>query len=177
MLTMMRRCPANQGVTLVELLLVVALLAVVAAVAAPQFFRSGSEAIADAKLERFKRSYATIRAAIATQIYMATDTQLLVDAASDGPVSDSGSRIAKLVGSGYLDLASTQIENAKGEALSMRIFDAGTSGIDTTLPENNQKQLRFQVRVSGSDYNIDSYLRSGHTLEEAWADHVKDLTP
>ncbi len=171
----------RSGVTLVELLLVVALLAVVAAVAAPQFFRSSSEAVADARLERFKRSYATIRAAVSTQISMAGDTEMLMNATSDGPVSDSDSRLAKLVSSGYLDLASTQIENAKGETLMMSLFDAGATGIDTTLPANNQKLLRLHVRVLyanlGNSFDVDAYLRTGKTLDQAWADYVKDLNP
>ena len=165
-----------------ELLLVIALLAVVAAVGAPQFFRTSANAIADAKLERFKRSYATIRAAVATQIHMATDTEMLINATSNGPVSDPDSRISKLVSSGYLDLASTQIENAKGEGLAMSLFDAGTTGIDTTLPANNQKLLRMHVRVLHSslaaNFDIDDFIRTGpgKTLEEAWAT-VRDLTP
>lgn len=171
----------RSGLTLVELLLVIALLAIVAAVGAPQFFRSSANAVADARLERFKRSYATIRAAVSTQIYMATDTELLLNATSDGPVSDSDSRIAKLVDSGYLDLASTRIENAKGETLMMSLFDAGNTGIDPTLPVHNQQLLRLHVRVLysglGNTFDVDAYLRTGKTLEDAWTDYVKDLIP
>lgn len=178
----MRQSSRRHAFTLMEILLVIGLLAVVAAIAAPQFFRSGSQALDEARMQQMKTNYSTVKAAILAHLQreniLKNEVHLLDAAATDGTVADTNSRISRLITAGSLQTVGASVENAKGQQLLLKVLLVAEATGDDQLPDLNRKRKRLHVAVgnSGSDLDIDVELGLNQSFEDIWG-KVKILAP
>jgi len=165
----------RSGFTLMELLLVIAILAIVAAVAAPQFFKTASTSIDEAKKARFIANYSALKAAINMYLWDSRQagsslTSLASGSSLPGPVSTTNSRVKRLVEGNYIPETATYYENANGAKKYFSITDPVTTvgtGNTATAPSFMETQAVFHVVVDGlaaGDYgtknSIEEYLQT-----------------
>lgn len=152
--------------TLMELLLVVALLAVVAAITMPTFYMSGTEKIVQARLSMFKARFTSIRTAI--------DLQLKDQAVLATPYHVTGtgavSPIRRLVESGHLQSGSTKFENNAGKELNFEIRPVVGSQVEAQLPPI-LRTAALHVFIEGGAYDIDHALKVDQkSWQQIWED-------
>jgi len=180
-----------------ELLLVVAILAIVAAVAAPQFFRTSEVAMEDSRVAQLKANHAAIRAAINMAVWddhnnpnLAVNSKLTGGNAKDGSAANNNSYVRKLIERGFLQESAAYFENEKGEKIFFRIENSATTDqnpYDSTIAKADriasapifmEQSKLFQICVKNSvaKNNIDQRLRDGDTWLTIW-NSVKTLAP
>ncbi len=178
-----RRHQTQSGFTLMELLLVIAVLAVVAAVGAPQFFRSSIGLADEARLNGLKSNYALIMQACKARLeHERTNpsvTSPLKDASS-GDYNDSGSRVRLLVDNGFLPKTAVTWETRTGKAGTLVVVSVSPSN---KLPPFLQPFSAFQVEAInpevGKTVNITSVLDAqavaGTPVPDTWSEIWADL--
>lgn len=145
-----------------ELLLVIAIVAVVAAIAIPTFYMNAGERINQARLSMFKARYTAIRAAIDLQL---KDEAVLDPQYHVAGINPSVSRIKRLVASGHLQPGSLSYENKLGEQI---LFSIDNAAIATDLPPVLQTS---NLCVFAQSHNIDRYLKvDNKTWQQIWED-------
>ncbi len=174
----------NRGFTLMELLLVIAILAIVAAVAAPQFFRAGEQAMTDARVALLKANYAAIKAAVNMRVWDEKNNTKLtdkIDSKGDGLVN-TDSKIKLLITKGYLQDNAAYVENAKGEKMPMGVYRA--PGLTTTPSDpydtvasspifmESVNVYKVYVVVNGANYSLDDNLQLNKSWNEIYANGI-----
>lgn len=170
--------PERRGFTLMELLLVIAVLAVVAAVGAPQFFRSSVALADDARLNGLKSNYALVMQAVKARLEHERANPAvaspLKETGGNGDYADSGSNIRLLVDNGFLPKTATTWETRLGKSGNFRVIGVSPSN---KLPPFLQPFSRFQVEAVNPDavaVNITAELETktaaGTPVPDAWAE-------
>ncbi len=160
---------SRSAFTLMELLLVVALLAVVAAIGAPTFFMNAGERIDQSRMAMFKARYATVRSALD----MALKDESVLKTAYKVTGSGGSEKIDKLVESGHLPAGSTRFENRKGQELSFAIQSVPASPVELQLPPI-LRQSDLHVFVEGTSHDIDKLLKEDN---KSWREIWEDINP
>lgn len=162
----MKKINCRQAFTLMELLLVVALVAVVAAVASPTFYMNAGEKLTQARIGMLKARYTEIRTAIDLQL---KDEAVLDSSYHVAAAPGTVSRIQKLVESGHLPLGALQFEKTDGQTAYFKV-DTGNSLVEANLPPIlRTTSLHVMVPRSTGDYDIDEALKvNNKTWRQIW---------
>jgi prepilin-type N-terminal cleavage/methylation domain-containing protein len=161
----------RSGFTLMELLLVIAILAIVAAVAAPQFFRASDQAMADARAALLKANYSAIKAAINMRLWdEKNNTELarlepanLMSAKGNGFIDTANSRMKLLVDKGYLQSNAAYVENAQGQKFKMGIYTTGKTtpadpyGAVASAPIFMESVGTYEIKLQGAGARLVSF--------------------
>ena len=151
------------GFTLMELILVVAVISVIAAVAMPAFFTSGSDRITQARISMLKARHTAIRAAV--EMSLRDDKVLDPDLRISGPDPD----ITNLVDAGYLEPGTLRFENTQGQEQFFALKE-GISSINNQLPPILREKT-INIVVKDTNHNIDKYLRIDNlSWQEIWTE-------
>ncbi|MBF0409858.1 MAG: hypothetical protein HQM10_21125 [Candidatus Riflebacteria bacterium] len=150
-----------------ELLLTICILAIISAVAVPQFFHSANKTVDTARMSQFKSKYFSIKSAIRQQIQFETDKTHIqlpdkLESATDNDITDANSRISMLIKNGYLHPDSARTEDASGGWINFKII----TSISANLPPILAITEKYHVSISG--VNIDSEIESGATWDSIW---------
>lgn len=156
----------RKAFTLMELLLVVALVSVVAAIASSAFYMNAGEKLTQARIGMLKSRYTEIRTALDLQLKdeVVLDSSYHV-AAAPGAVS----RLQKLVESGHLQPGAMQFEKTDGQTAFFKI-DIGNSAVEEKLPPIlRTTSLHVMVSRSSGDYDLDAALKiDNKTWRQIW---------
>lgn len=178
----------RSGFTLMELLLVVAILAVITAVASPQFFRAADVLMDDAREAQFRANYNTIKAAINMAVWddfnnpnVAADT-LLADQAN------TNARFQLLIDRGYMQESARLFQNRAGQSVEFQIrrIDADAAELGrpadpfddvASAPIFMQQTEAYRVLAEGASGDpICERLRNQETWSQIW-EVYKNITP
>ncbi len=157
----------KKAFTLMELLLVIALIAIIAGIGAPQFFMSAKDRIINARLHMFKANYQAIRAAIDLQF----KDESVLDPSYQLKNSDlTVSRIQKLINSGHLPKGARSFENNVGQEIFFKIDAVAGGG---SQPEDQLppvlRTMKLHVGIEGKSIDIDNLLKiQKKTWQEIW---------
>lgn len=154
------------GFTLMELLLSVALIAVVAAIAAPTFYMNAGQRLEQARIAMLKARYIEIRTAIDLQLKdeKVLDSALGVAAAADADKLDI------LIGTGYLQPAVKSFEKADGTSAFFDIRTVANSAVQAQLPPV-LRTADLHVFVKGTSIDLDTAVRvDNKTWQQIWED-------
>jgi prepilin-type N-terminal cleavage/methylation domain-containing protein len=160
---------SHSGFTLMELLLVVALIGVIAAIGGASFFRNSTETIGQARLSMFKSRYFEIRAAIDKQL----KDQPVLKPEFHLTVSGADTNMQKLINSGNLNANAAFFESAAGNQLYFAVNQVPGSPADAQLPPV-LRRANLHVFVENPAYDLDQALR---VQNKSWAQIWKELNP
>ncbi|MBF0499474.1 MAG: prepilin-type N-terminal cleavage/methylation domain-containing protein [Candidatus Riflebacteria bacterium] len=171
----------KQGFTLLELLLVVAVLAILAAAVGPSFYSRGQVSIEQARKDKFISNYNSLALA-ANMFLIASDTTYLFrtgDAEASFWYGASSGGLTMLVASHAVSLDTCQYENTRGE---LRYFlmtvmpKTGTGRFEVVLSKT-QSQAGFIWTVletaPGAFQSVEAFLQTGRSVADLW-EHIKN---
>lgn len=147
-----------------ELLLAVALIAVVAAIAAPTFYMNAGQRLEQGRIAMLKARYVEIRTAIDLQLKdeNVLDPTLRIAAAADSEKLD------KLIASGYLQPSARMFEKADGTTAFFEIRTVSNSAVQAQLPPV-LRTASLHVFVKGANVDIDTAFRvSNKPWQQIW---------
>ena len=167
----------KKGFTLMELLLVVAILAIVAAAAAPTFTSGASDALKEARKSAFLAAYQnTVTGAHMMIALAASKGYDLASKVTDGnkgeldslgQITDTESKVVVYEFGYYAPLATRQFKNSKGDIYSLGAkivkTDAGNK-LYITYVKNNESAANGKSIKIGDTNNKDSST----LLNKAW---------
>lgn len=149
-----------------ELLLSVALIAVVAAIAAPTFYMNAGQRLEQGRIAMLKARYVEIRTAIDLQLKdeKVLDSSLRVATAADAEKLD------KLISSGYLQPSVKMFEKADGTTAFFEIRTVIGSAVQEQLPPV-LRTADLHVFVKGTAIDLDTAFRvQNKTWRQIWED-------
>ncbi len=156
---------SKRAMTLMEMLLVLAVIAVAAAISTPTFFMNARQKVVQARLTMFKARYFAIRSAINMQL---KDAAVLDDSYKVNGAASTVSRIERLRESGHLQPAALRFENNAGteKNFSVEIDSSFSADMPPVLQSSE-----LCVFVAGTTYNIDKALKQENkTWLQIWED-------
>jgi prepilin-type N-terminal cleavage/methylation domain-containing protein len=144
----------RKALTLMEMLLAIAVLAIIAAVGAPSFFMNAGEKLSQARMAMCKARYVNLRTAI--DLHLKDELVLDNDYRISSP--DSVTPVRKLIEAGYLQPASAGFESKAGNTLYFSIQKVA-SPLTSQLPPILRVPAEYHVLVQPAGYDIDHALR------------------
>ncbi|MBF0499475.1 MAG: prepilin-type N-terminal cleavage/methylation domain-containing protein [Candidatus Riflebacteria bacterium] len=167
----------KQGFTLLELLLVVAILAILAAAIGPSFYERGQVSMEYARKSKFINNYNALNLA-ANVILLASDTVASLSNAGAFDYINAGSGdtvggFKYLITKNIIQVDTCQYENTKGEPrfflMACTKLPSGVATVSFELT-NSVTGTITPLTIVGTTKIIEEYLHdaTGHSLSDLW---------